>query len=102
MEIEFVDYTPTPGEKSLGVATINYGPILLRFRINAGKDGHGFYPSPLAHKVGDKYVNSFEIDSSREYTKILEVVRENVQRAMNPSKSARIPLTENTFDEVPF
>ena len=99
MEIEFVDYTLTPGEKSLGVATITYGTLLLRFRINAGKDGHGFYPSPLAHKIGDRYVDSFEIDSRREHAKMIDIVRENVQRSMNPSKPAN---NTETFEEVPF
>jgi len=101
MDIEFVEYIPTPGEKALGIATISYGTLLLRFRINPGKDGNGFYALPAAHKIGDKYVDSFEIDSRREHAKMIDIVRENVQRLMNPSKYVD-NVTTKDFDEVTF
>ena len=102
MDIQFIDYIQTPNQdKQLGIAAINYGDILLRFKVQQGKDGHGFFISPASHKIGDRYVGSFEIDSKREHDKIIEMVRENVQTRMNPSKY-KDNVTAKDFDEVPF
>ena len=99
MDMEFLHYIPTPGEKQLGIASVNYGSLLLRFRINAGKDGTGFYASPSAHKIGDKYYDSFEIDSRREHEKLMKLIRDNVTALMQMPKD--MPMSASTFD-VPF
>lgn len=98
---QFVNYIPTPGEKQLGIATINYGSVLLRFRINAGKDGTGFYITPSAHKLGERYFDSFEIDSKREHTRVMNLIRDNVNKLINQPKE--MPLSASAFDgELPF
>lgn len=102
MDIKFIDYTPTPTEqKQMGIAEITYGELTLRFRINRANEGEGFYVTPAAHKVGERYVSAFEIDSKKAYTAMLDFVRDHVRHAINPHKE--MPKSASAFDtEFPF
>jgi hypothetical protein len=82
---EFLSYLPTPNDKSLGIVTIKaYGKIILRYKVVAGKEGHGFFLSPSSYKVGtdamgkDIYEKCFMIDSIYENKLLEDLVRANV------------------------
>ena len=103
MEIKFESYVATPGEKHMGIATVFYGTMLLRFKIQPGKDGNGFYAQAASHKIVengvDRYVESFMIDSRIEHMKIMEVVTEGVKAAQNKE----VKRVGSVFEgEVPF
>ena len=84
MDITFMNYIPTPGEKHLGIATVNYkNMILLRFKVTAGRDGKGTFIACASHKVGsgmgsDAYTPSFVLDSRIEHEQVLKLIRENI------------------------
>lgn len=103
MDIKFMEYVETPTEKHLGIATIMYGSMLLRFKIQPGKDGQGFYAQSASHKVTengqDKYLESFLVDSRIEHGKMMDIVREGVKQSQNKE----IKMTGSIFDkEIPF
>lgn len=102
MDLQFIEYTATPTEaKQMGIAEITYGELTLRFRINTGTQGEGFYVTPAAHKIGERWVSSFEIDSKKKYSEMLEFVKENVKQVMYPKKEMQ--MSASTFDtELPF
>jgi hypothetical protein len=99
MEIRFESYVETPGEKHMGIATIFYGTLLLRFKIQPGKDGNGFYAQAASHKIVengvDRYVESFMIDSRIEHMKIMEMVKEGVKAA----QSKEVKMVGSIFEE---
>ena len=91
-DLEFVSYTPTRAEKNLGIATIRYGGIYLRFRVSPGKDGRGFFCSPPAIKSihdsltgKDRYEDAWMVDSRYENDRIKDFARANVEAALKGS-----------------
>lgn len=102
MEIKFKKYIPTPTEnKQLGIAEIIYGDFIFRFRINPGTNGEGFYVTPAAHKISDRWLSSFEVDSKSQWEDLLDFVKEHVKQVMYPKKE--LQMSASTFDtELPF
>ena len=94
---EFRGYTPTPGEKHLGIAEIKaWGKIVLRFKIVPKKDGSGFFPVPASLKIVDgpgqeRYVSAFTIDSNSDKEEAESIVVANVRRLMQPAQ----PIPQN-------
>lgn len=94
MNLKFLRYDPTPGEKHAGIATVRIEEgirIILRFKV-VPKDGGGFYYQPASHKIAangkDNYYPAFSLDSSYEYDELREFVGMNVEQIMarqNPS-----------------
>lgn len=102
-KFEFLNYTPTPGEKHLGIATVRiYGKIICRYKIVPTKDGSGFFPAAPSVKIGEgeqPYKSAFELDSRSEYEELTEIVKKHVRQAMLPSKnSASVQITEPATD----
>lgn len=94
MEIKFIKYTSTPGEKHLGIAEIDLGGIIvLRYRVMPGKDGKGFFVATAAYKIGEDYISSFSIDSRSMHDKIVELIRHGMK---NPSKQ------DEEYGDMPF
>lgn len=93
MKIEFVDFKPTPSEdKQHGVATVIYDDkIMLRYKVQKGKDGKGFYLKPATHKVGDDYIPSFVIDSNFATSAIDNCLRDNLKKYLD-SETGFIPF----------
>ena len=112
MEIQFLGYKPTPGEKHLGIAAIRLsGLIDLRYRIIEGKDGQGFYPVVASYKVNeygqDVYQPAFMIDSRSLHETILNCIKEGVKKAMQSkeykhSASIAEELDGASFGDLPF
>lgn len=113
MNLEFLSYIPTPGEKSLGIASIRYmGKIMLRYRILPRKDGQGYFPASSSLKIkddftgADKYIESFMIDSRSDNDEILRFVMSNVNKEMGKTSviapNATVPNSVFKDDEIPF
>jgi hypothetical protein len=87
MKIDFVDFKITPSEiKQLGVATICYDDkIWLRYKVQPGKDGKGFYLKPASHKIEEEYIPAFVIDSNFVNTAIDDCLRENLKKILESS-----------------
>lgn len=85
MKIEFIDYKATPLEdKQLGIATVSYDDkIWLRYKVQKGKDGKGFYLKPASHKIGEEYIPAFVIDSNFANTAIDDCLRDNLKRYLD-------------------
>jgi hypothetical protein len=83
--LEFLDYTPTPSEKHLGIATIKWGNLILRYKIVPLTKGEGFFAVTASFKVKDpytnedKYVHAIDIDSRSEETRVLDFVKSHVK-----------------------
>lgn len=95
--MSFISYAPTPGDdKCLGVATIEYnGPIVLRYRLVPNKTGGNFLAPPSC-KVGDKYEDGFEIDSTRQKLQIEEMIRQRIKAHGMPSVNSPSPSVFST------
>jgi hypothetical protein len=102
MEIQFIDYVEVKNEKYLGIATIMYNNMLLRYKIQPKKETKGFYAKPAVHKITengvDRYVDSFVIDSRIENDKIIKLIQEEVTRRMLPVSA----VPGSVFDNLPF
>lgn len=81
MDIKFIDFTRVENEKHLGIATVCLDDkIYLRYKINPGKEGKGFFLKEATYKVDDGYLPSFIVDSNFTCQKIESIVRENLKR----------------------
>ena len=95
MSFEFLMYTPTPGEKHLGIAKIKaFGKIVLRYKLVPRKDGQGFFPMPASYKMPspdgqDVYVSAFMLDSNSDKEDLEELIRVNVRRYMGQNAIAQ-------------
>jgi len=96
---QFISYAPTPGEKHLGIATINYhGKLILRYKIMPTKDGSNFFPVPAAYKVGETYQSAFTLDSNIEKEEVENLikihVKKSIQSASSSSPSSFPPISQ--------
>jgi hypothetical protein len=93
MKIEFIDFKATPSEdKQHGVATVSYDDkIWLRYKVQKGKDGKGYYLKPATHKIGDEYIPAFVIDSNFVNTAIDQCLRDNLKAYLD-SEVGHIPF----------
>jgi len=115
--MEFIDFKKTPGEKHLGIATIKYNGIILRYKIIPTKDGKNCFAAPSAYKVTenyeDRYIPAFVIDSQTDDQRVkdfmLGKVREVLYGAPNTVSLASAPVAQSLFtppapeqEELPF
>ena len=85
MNLKFLRFDATPGEKHLGIATVRIEEgvrIILRFKVQP-KEGGGFYYQPASHKISahgkDNYYPAFALDSSYEYDELKEFLAVHVE-----------------------
>lgn len=107
MNLKFLRYDPTPGEKHLGIATVRIEEgirIILRFKV-VPKDGGGYYYQPASHKIAangkDNYYPAFSLDSSYEYDELREFVGINVEQILNrQNPSVFAPPAQQVYPQV--
>ncbi len=90
--IEFLNYTPTPTEKHLGVATVRYDrKFILRYKIAPNPKGENLFVNAPSLKVDDSdkpYKPAFEIDSKYESEELEKFILQNVRLHMPPKKQS--------------
>ena len=102
MNIEFIEYKPTPSEKYLGIATVNFNNMIyLRYKVVPKKEGNGFFIMPASYKIasnGDKddYVVAFVIDSNFASQEIERKIRVSVNAQMKNGNTQTASVFENT------
>lgn len=112
MDVEFLNYVETPGEKYLGVAIIRVNrSIILRYKIIRTKTG-SLFAAPASYKVPDpnnpsgKFIPAFAIDSSYDNQQINEMILDNVmKRGVSNVDSMSLPAmgsSMETFASSPF
>jgi hypothetical protein len=80
MKIEFVEFSKVYGEKHLGIATVNFDDLMyLRYKVQPGKDGKGYFFQCASYKVGEEYVPSFLINQRFHEAAVDKVLREGVK-----------------------
>jgi len=116
MKIEFIDYKPTPDQKCLGIASVMIHleevKIMLRYKVQSGKDGRGQFYSPAAHRMDEStYIPSFIIDSNIMSESIKDAIKhglKNVSSSTHQTASSsqsngyRAALPSSDYGEVPF
>lgn len=126
MKFEFKKYTPTPGEKYLGIAEIKIlgeTPIILRFKIVPRKDGKGNFPAIASYKmpnrdVGDEYDECFMLDSRSDNEECIKTIMHHVSQNLklgnyvnpspvymsNPPPPEQMTFMDKApvFDDPPF
>jgi hypothetical protein len=85
MKIEFLDYTPTPTEKHLGIASVMIDDIIvLKYKIVPGKQDKGFYIQTSSLKTSETdYTPSFIVDSRKDEESIKETIRIEIKACMD-------------------
>src|SRR5574337_1808869 len=104
--VQFINYTPTPGEKHMGIATIKlYNRIVLRYKIVPNKDGSGYFPTSASYKIvdeqGERYVSAFVIDSNSEKEEIEGIIRANVKKAIAQPSVFSQPVAQSPMQQNP-
>lgn len=105
---EFLSYEPVNGEKFLGIATVRaWGKIILRYKIVPTKDGKGIFPASSSIKNGEKYENSFMIDSNYENQAIIALIKDKVcdciaGKPIAQSEAIKRPSDTPSDDDCPF
>jgi hypothetical protein len=90
-DYEFLDFTFTPDQKHVGIATIKlWGKLVLRFKIVNTKDGSGWFPACAAYKMPDPsggtadfYNDAFMLDSRSEDEAVKNFIRSHVNGYLN-------------------
>lgn len=85
MNIEFVEFVETPGEKHVGIVTVNFNNMLyLRYKVMPSQKGPGYYCNPPSYKINrygtDEYMQAIVIDSNFAKEKIDRIVRDEVTK----------------------
>lgn len=89
-QFEFMEYTPTPNEKHLGIVKVKcWGKIVLRYKIVQKKDGNGFFPVAASYKMSssdgeDNYVNAFALDSNSDKEDLENLIKSSIKRYLSP------------------
>lgn len=108
MDIKFIEYKLTPGEKHLGIVTILLdSKIFLRYRISEGKDGKGMFPSAASYKVTeggvDAYLPAFVIDSRMAHEQIMTVIKQGIHDSAQPKAPIKTNASiHDEFGDCPF
>lgn len=106
-EIEFLKYEEFKTDYQMGIATVRYGKVILRYKVVQKKDGSGYFPSAASYKVTDhgedKFLKSFTVDSRADEEEIEQAIRSGVKIFMTQSCVAP-KLTQNHYKdtEIPF
>ena len=90
INLEFIDFKPTPTGKAEGIASIRLatgvGGIVFRFHIMRSKKGDTFYHSSMGYKVSghgqDIYLMPFHFEDPRVDEEIEKVLKEKVYGAL--------------------
>jgi hypothetical protein len=81
-QIDFHSYQEVQGQKYLGIATVNFDGVMLRYKIVNNKDGTAFFPAAASYNVGsngvDRYISAFCIDSNMQNEILKELIMKNV------------------------
>ena len=98
MKIQFNDYKTTPGEKHLGIASIilelEGEKILLRYKVQSGKDGKGHFYATASHKIDETtYVPSFVVNSN--------ILSDSIKDCLKSGIKGHVHVSEDP-DYVPF
>ena len=108
MDIKFIEYKMTPGEKHLGIVTILLDDkIFLNYRISEGKDGKGMFPSPASYKITEggleSYIPAFVIDSRRTHDQIMALIRQEIHDSAKPKAPTKTSASvKDDFGDCPF
>lgn len=116
MSVKFLDYTETPGEKHLGIVTIQAtGTFRFKYKMNAGKNG-GSFPNPPSFKIGEEYKSCIVPESNFMVEDIEDCIKSGVANSKpkdsSYSQASQNPLAANPFkstyvstatqEEIPF
>lgn len=81
-QMEFVNFQAVQGQKYLGIATVNFNGVMLRYKIVSNKDGNGYFPAAASYNVGtegaDRYITAFCLDSNTQNEILKELIMEKV------------------------
>lgn len=101
MNVKFLRFDLTPGEKHIGIATVRLEDgvrILLRFKIVPRTEG-GYYFQPAAHKINingkDNYFASFQLDSSYESEELKSFLGSSIEKILK-EKTTSEKVDSNT------
>ena len=107
--MEFISYQAVHGQKYLGIATVNYNGVMLRFKIVSNKDGTGYFPAAASYNVGsegqDRYIAAFAVDSNTQGEILKELIMERVgQYFANPpqTRSPAPQADQNRDGQIPY
>jgi hypothetical protein len=93
--MEFISYQAVQGQKYLGIATVNYNGVMLRFKIVSNKDGTGYFPAAASYNVGsegqDRYIAAFAVDSNTQGEILKELIMERVGQYFANPQQTRAP-----------
>ena len=101
--MEFVHYKATPGERHLGIATIEVGSLILRYKIMKGDKG--LFAVPPALKLGEDHTGrpvfegAFSFKDVQEGVAIRRFVLENARLYMEETPTIS---PSATHDDLPF
>lgn len=97
-QMEFVSYQAVQGQKYLGIATVNFNGVMLRYKIVSNKDGTGYFPASASYNVGtegqDRYIAAFCIDSNSQNEILKELIMERVGLLFANPQQARAPAPQ--------
>jgi len=98
-QMEFVNFQAVQGQKYLGIATVNFNGVMLRYKIVSNKDGNGYFPAAASYNVGtegaDRYITAFCLDSNTQNEILKELIMERVGQYFanaNRTQSAPPPI----------
>lgn len=99
-----------PDPKFLGLATISIcdGKVILRYRVQSGKEGKGLFFAPFSQKMHDQWQDGFLIDSNYESEEIKSLIRSGMNQAAKPNyaqpQANQGSFSDMTIDDgkVPF
>ncbi len=109
MTVKFIDYTETPGEKHLGIVTIQAtGTFRFKYKMNAGKTG-GSFPNPPSFKLGEEYKSCIVPESNFMVEDIDSCIKDGVAKSAQKSQQFAPPIASNPFktsyenqEQIPF
>ncbi len=87
-QVEFLAFDETPAEKYLGVASLRFfGQIILRYKVQQTKDGHGiFIAAPSFKKTdqsGEHWCQWFMLDSMSHNETVTNLIKMKVKAHYN-------------------
>lgn len=82
-QMDFHSYQEVTGQKYMGIATVNYNGVMLRFKLVHSKDGTSFFPASASYNIGsqggvDRYISAFCIDSNMANEMLKEMIMQRV------------------------
>jgi len=101
--LDFIEFIPaSKDDRHLGIASVKWGGMILRFKIQPTQDQKSYFATPASYKVKDqitqedKYLHAFEIDSRSEHDRVTNFVKSNVKvqlghTSVNPGKPMMPP-----------